>query len=193
MAQTGPWLRGDAESRFDRLYESHYQAIYAYALRRTRATHEVPDLVAEVFTTAWRRMATVPKPPEDMLWLYGVARRVVSQHHRGHRRRDRLDVRLRGTSMAPEAPESASDNSSHLRLTGLIDALSPRDREVVRLIAWEQLDHAQVAYLLGCTPNAVAIRWHRSVKFLRDHFDDAVADSAESPQVCLDALRIQEM
>ena len=127
MAHAGPWLPGDAENRFARLYESHYQAIYAYALRRTRAPHEVPDLVAEVFTTAWRRLATVPNPPEDVLWLYGVARRVVSQHHRGRQRRDRLDVRLRGTATAPEVPELASDSSRHLGLIRLVESLRPRD------------------------------------------------------------------
>jgi len=189
MSPGGPGLLTDDESRFDRLYENHYQRIYAYALRRTHAPHDVPDLVADVFTTAWRRIAKVPDPPEDVLWLYGVARRVVSQHRRGLQRRSRLDNRLQRLPFALHTPD-ASDGSPDLRLTGLVDSLRPRDREVVRLIAWEQLDHAQVAYLLGCSTNAVAIRWHRSVKFLRDHLRDTDAEAlAESPEVPLNELR----
>jgi hypothetical protein len=35
----------------------------------------VPDIVAEIFTTAWRRLGDVPDLPLDKLRLYGTARR----------------------------------------------------------------------------------------------------------------------
>ncbi|MEO7229495.1 MAG: sigma-70 region 4 domain-containing protein, partial [Candidatus Limnocylindrales bacterium] len=40
--------------------------------------------------------------------------------------------------------------------------LRPGDQEVLRLVAWEDLDHAQIATVLGITANAVAIRLHRA-------------------------------
>jgi RNA polymerase sigma factor (sigma-70 family) len=178
MSEGGSGQLTEDESRFDQLYEEYYQRIYAYALRRTVALDDVADLAADVFTTAWRRIAKVPDPPEDLLWLYGVARNVLSQHHRGRRRRHRLDSRLRGSPLAVvDRPGGALDYSPDPHLGEVVDSLRPRDREVVRLIAWEELDHAQVAHLLGCSTNAVAIRWHRSIKVLRDRLRDPDAEA----------------
>jgi hypothetical protein len=56
--------RGVRERRFERLYDAHYQAIAGYVLRRV-AAHEADDVIAQVFTVAWRRFDQVPAPPGD--------------------------------------------------------------------------------------------------------------------------------
>ena len=46
-----------------------------------------------------------------------------------------------------------------------LDALAvlrEADREILRLVAWEALSHAEIAASLGITVNAVAIRIHRA-------------------------------
>ena len=63
-----------AERRFEALYAAHYQAIAGYVLRRV-AADEADDVIAQVFTVAWRRFGEVPAPPGDRLWLFGVARK----------------------------------------------------------------------------------------------------------------------
>jgi hypothetical protein len=46
--------RGVRERTFEALYAAHYQAIAGYVLRRV-AAHEADDVIAQVFTVAWRR------------------------------------------------------------------------------------------------------------------------------------------
>ena len=83
----------DSLQRFEVLYKSCYQAIYAYVWRRIAdGRDDVPDLVAEVFVVAWRRMDAIPWPPRDRLWLYGVARRVVLDHQRRAARSGQSEV-----------------------------------------------------------------------------------------------------
>ena len=53
------------------------------------------DVLAETFLAAWRRLDQVPPAGEDRLWLYGTARRVLANHHRGQRRRLALADRLK--------------------------------------------------------------------------------------------------
>jgi RNA polymerase sigma-70 factor (ECF subfamily) len=72
----------DLEARFDGLYRAHFRAVLAYVARRERSSADAADLTAEVFAVAWRRIEAVPEPPDDILWLYGTARRVVSDHAR---------------------------------------------------------------------------------------------------------------
>src|SRR5215469_9083439 len=84
----------ERRDRFAAVYQAHHAAILGYALRRTRAPEDAADVIAETFLTAWRRLEEVPPEPEARLWLYGVARRVLANHHRGERRRSALTERL---------------------------------------------------------------------------------------------------
>lgn len=45
--------------------------------------------------------------------------------------------------------------------------LRPADQEVLRLAAWEECTTAEIADVLGCTPNAAAVRLHRARARLR--------------------------
>lgn len=147
----------DASSRaaFEALFEQHHRAILAYCLRRSRSATDAEDLAAETFTVAWRRFADVPADARP--WLYAVARRILANHHRGTGRWERLLDRLRGQ---PPTLEAAPPGGG-LALDALAD-LSDDDQELLKLVAWEELSHAEIAATLSITPNAVAIRLHRA-------------------------------
>lgn len=149
-------MLGDPEATFTALFDAHFDAVLAYARRRTAQLSDAEDLVAETFTVAWRRLDRLPEREEDRLpWLYGVARRVLANQRRGILRRLRLVDRLRA-AIGPPSPTSAADLASALA------SLPERDQEVLRLVAWEGLSHADAGVVLGISPNAVAIRVHRA-------------------------------
>lgn len=77
---------GDRQGRFEQVYDAYSGLILAYAVRRTSDPADAADIVSEVFTVAWRRIEDVPAGEQTRPWLYGVARRVLSRHHRGNRR-----------------------------------------------------------------------------------------------------------
>jgi RNA polymerase sigma factor (sigma-70 family) len=170
----------DDRSIFERLYEEHFEAIYAYVLRRAGSA-DTADLVADVFATAWRRIAVVPAPPDSRMWLYGVARRVVSQSYRTNARRVHLNVKLGRNvpSVARDEPSEPSD--LEVKVRGLLESLKDDDRELVTLIAWDGLTHAEVAVILGCSVNAIGIRWHRALKRLRRDLGAELMDSPHRP------------
>ncbi|RPH35500.1 MAG: sigma-70 family RNA polymerase sigma factor, partial [Chloroflexi bacterium] len=43
-----------------------------------------------------------------------------------------------------------------------LSRLSASDQELLRLVAWEELSHAEIAEVMGISVNAVAIRLHRA-------------------------------
>src|SRR5664280_111815 len=102
------------------------------------------DVAAETFTVAWRRMEQLPAEP--LPWLYGVARRVLANELRSQHRRDRLTSRIELAASVAGVPTVQPDHalevttSAHIRAT--IAKLSPRDQEVLQLIAWEDLECA---------------------------------------------------
>jgi RNA polymerase sigma factor (sigma-70 family) len=158
----------DPERRFRALYTAYYPAMLAYAIRRTDVSHDAADVVADIFTIAWRRLDQVPAAPADRLWLYGVAQRVVAGRRRSARRVRNLTSRLRAEQAVAAPQQAGGRDPARDHLIGALDRLSPAEREALQLVLWEQLSHAEAAQVLGCSVNAVTIRVHRAKARLRD-------------------------
>jgi RNA polymerase sigma-70 factor (ECF subfamily) len=158
--------RGGRERRFEALYAAHYQAIAGYVLRRV-AAHEADDVIAQVFTVAWRRFDQVPAPPGDRLWLFGVARNIVANQRRSERRRLHLQARLSQDAVITGSL-GATPHSFAAQVRAAINALRPADREALQLVLWDELSHAEAAAVLGCSPNAFELRYRRARNAVRD-------------------------
>jgi RNA polymerase sigma factor (sigma-70 family) len=165
MAQADrAWER--RKESFEALYVQHYPAIYAYVHRRLLGLGaEVTDVVADVFSVAWRRLDEVPEPPGDRLWLYAVARRCVARARRSGWRRWRLQARL--AEEARVATDALNDDTRVSLVRDAMDRLRPVDREVLQLVMWEGLTHVEAAQVLDCSTNAVGVRLHRARKRLQ--------------------------
>jgi RNA polymerase sigma factor (sigma-70 family) len=152
--------------RFRSLYEANYHLILGYALRRAD-DEEAADVVAETFLVAWRRLADVPDGEFARLWLYGTARRVLANRRRAERRRIRLAARVRAAATTTHEPE--------LDAGGAVAAAFARvpavQRELLALVAWEELDSSAIAAVLGCSTTAARIRLHRARRRLADELE----------------------
>jgi RNA polymerase sigma-70 factor (ECF subfamily) len=153
----------DRKTRFEEIYAATYEPILGYVLRRCSSPEDAADVVAETFTVAWRRFEEMPAGESARLWLYGVARRVLANHWRGESRR-----RLRTTGLRHELrDEIAAVGEDPLNAPAIGQAfreLSDDDRELLRLVAWEGLDHSAIAAVLGCSQGAARVRLHRARK-----------------------------
>jgi RNA polymerase sigma factor (sigma-70 family) len=148
------------KKRFEALYEAYHGAVLGYVLRRTANPEDAADVMAETFMTSWRRLNEVPSGQEARPWLYGVARRVLANYHRGERRRSALADRLRtDLAVSYRPPELAGEP---VRIAAAFRRLPDEQRELLALDAWEGLDNGEIAVVLGCSRNAVRIRMHRA-------------------------------
>ena len=167
-----------AAERFEALYTGSYQEITGYVRRRV-PPDAADDVVAQVFTVAWRRFGQVPGPPQDRLWLFGVARNCAAEHHRAATRRLRLRTRL---SQEPAAvahvPGPGGPDHDPGPVLAALASLKPRDREALQLVLWDELSHAEAAAVLGCTVNAFELRYRRARNRVRDAIAAAWADAA---------------
>ncbi|MET7739388.1 sigma-70 family RNA polymerase sigma factor [Streptomyces sp. NPDC005385] len=151
------------DESFAAAYREHYWAVSRYVARRLDGrSSDVEEVVAEVFTVAWRRRNDLPATP--LPWLYGVARHCLANAVRGYGRRRRLLDRIGNDENAQgrhvvQGPDAGSPADwVHEALA----RLSPADQEVLRLTAWEELGPEEIAVALGCGSRAAAMRLHRA-------------------------------
>jgi len=172
--------RGQREESFERLFDAFYRDITAYVARRI-ATKDVDDVVAKVFAVAWRRFERIPEPPDDRLWLFGVARRCLSDHRRSGKRQLRLQIRLTNESDAAPSPSYSTDVDPRLELVlSAMASLAPADREALQLVLWEEMTHAQAATILNCTTNAFEIRYRRARNTVKDRVEKGTSESLKA-------------
>jgi RNA polymerase sigma-70 factor, ECF subfamily len=154
--------------RFQELWRRHHGGVFAYALRRLGDEHAAEDVVAETFLVAWRRRDAVPNPTRP--WLLGVARKQLANRCRGDQRRAALTAKV-ARSAERRIGEPASDPTT--ALAAAFNALSPSDREVLGLVAWDELKPREAAAVLDVTPALFSVRLHRARRRLRERLDAA--------------------
>ena len=159
------------------LIAAHAGALAAYAARRV-PSHEVDDVLAEVFAAAWQHRDRVPEPA--LPWLYRTASHHVLHTWRRRSRADRLAARLLAEPAGrvdDHADQVAAQMDDHDQVREALASLTPRDAEVLRLATWEGLDTDELAYVLGCTRTAAKVRLHRA----RRRFTSALLTRDSSP------------
>lgn len=163
-----------AAQRFVELFDDHHGSVSRYVHRRV-GRDAAQDVVAEVFLTAWRHLDRAPAAP--LPWLYRIAGNAIANHGRAEQRRSRLITRIascdydahsslwQGGDPAPAVAEAD-------RVAVALRQLSPRDREALRLIAWEDLSVADAAAAMGCSLAAMKVRLHRARRRLVRALDE---------------------
>jgi RNA polymerase sigma factor (sigma-70 family) len=148
--------------RFYELWRHHHGEVLAYALRRLGNEHAAEEVVADTFLVAWRRRDSVPNPTRP--WLLGVARKQLANRRRGDQRRAALIAKV-AASAEPVIGGPPSDLSAVL--AAAFNSLSVSDREVLALVAWDELKPREAAAVLNMTPALFSVRLHRARRRLR--------------------------
>jgi hypothetical protein len=90
----------------------------------------------------------VPARADPLPWLLGIARRVLANRRRGERRLVALRDRL--VTVTPSAPvDEPSGYGLDPGVEVALRSLSERDREILLLVAWDRLEPARAARVLG--------------------------------------------
>lgn len=123
------------------------------------------DLVAEAFARAWLSWRRVRTHPAPRAWVLRTALNTHVSWWRRRRREVPVDVLAEGQGPPdmPEPPFSGLD----ARLVAAIRELPPRQREVIALRVFLDLDTTATAAALGVAPSTVATHLNRALGALR--------------------------
>ena len=157
------WLEPE---RFAVLFDRHAPHIHRYLARRA-GRQVADDLVAETFLTAFAKRDRFDLGYSDARpWLYGIATNLVGQQRRDEARQYRI---IQCAVAEPEIPDHAdrvaagvTAQAMRALLDAALAALPAGDRDVLLLIAWEQLTYQEVSRALAIPAGTVRSRLHRA-------------------------------
>ena len=175
VIETLPPGRTDAETaweRFEALYRSSRDDLYAYVATLLRDPAAAEDVTALAFERAYRRRRTFDRRRgEERAWLFGIARNAAL---------DELRRRARIARMAAEPQDQAGAHAADdpedvaLRRTAVRAALarlSAREREVVALKFHAGMANTELARVLGVSETAAGTLLYRTMQKLRKACD----------------------
>lgn len=162
---------GDREA-FDEIVKATYAETYTLALRLMGNEEDARDVVQEAYFRAFRGLKRFRGDAQFSTWMYRITANCAATHL-GRRSKHRHEELLDDDPVVDERPTydpQAQSEATALRqrLTGALEALPPKLRQVVVLRDIYDLPHEAIAAELGISETAAKVRLHRARKKLRE-------------------------
>lgn len=173
-----PAVRCDAEV-VSAWFDEHAPSLGSYAARRVGPSL-ARDIVAETFRIACEQYDQFdPSRGAERAWLFGIATNLIRRHWRTEERRLRIQAhasRIDSTRGDPllRVDERLDASRQYQRVVDAVAELDPEDRDLLVLIAWEQMTSREVAAVLGIPAGTVRSR----LKRIRTHLAENVPEGA---------------
>jgi RNA polymerase sigma-70 factor (ECF subfamily) len=166
-----PRARHEREVIFRDLLGAHRDRLYRFVLRHIGHAAEAEDLAQQAFVEAARTYEHFRGESQLSTWLYGIAMNLVRNHlsrapHRVHR--------FEGESALDDQACPSADPEQQCAMTELVrllehelNGLMPEMREVLLLVALDDMSYEDAAALLSVPIGTVRSRVSRARAHLR--------------------------
>jgi RNA polymerase sigma-70 factor (sigma-E family) len=168
---------GDRDEAFGEYVAGRAEAMRATAYLLCGDWHHAEDIVQTAFTKlylAWNRVAR-----HDVLDAY--VRRIVARTYLDEQRRGWRRERVTATVPEPAAAPAGSPEDRIVLLRALT-GVPPRQRAVLVLRYWEDLDVEATARALGCSSGTVKSQANRGLQTLRALLEPAASAPRDGAQ-----------
>jgi len=169
--ETDLWdrFRQGERAAYAEIYFTHYEALLNYGRRFTLDLALIEDAIQDLFVELWQYHATLSATTSIRFYLLRALRNQLSQ---------RLVPPSASTGAEPfEVEYSFEQRWIELQeeeekwrvLQGAINQLTPRQREVLYLRFFNDLDYPEVAAVMGLSYQATRNQVYLALKALREH------------------------
>jgi len=142
-----------------------------YARALTRDRERADDLVQDCLERAWSRFHLWRRPDNLRAWLFTIMHNLHANHVRRAKSRPittSLDL-IEGSQRLPAVRPAQEDNLETRGIAAALELLPEQQRQVLLLVALEQLSYEEVAKILHIPIGTVMSRLSRARERLRRH------------------------
>jgi RNA polymerase sigma-70 factor (ECF subfamily) len=156
-------------TKFDALYELHFERVYYFLARRVHDRATAEDLTSDVFHKALANLATYQwRGAPFAAWLFRIASNALAdQYKRASREQSSSDNPQNPDEHPDLSPHDLETIDYHARLFRLVDHLPAVQRQVIRERFVEQRSIREIADRLNKTEGAVKQLQFRALQTLR--------------------------
>ena len=153
-------IAGADREAFAALYERHAERILRFAMRIVRTLHLAEEVLQETMMAVWNEADRFEGRSKATTWILGIARNLAHSLLR----REARGTRELDPPAISEDPSPSTERA--VLIEDAVRRLSPRLREVLHLVFYEELTLREVAEILGIPEGTVKSRMHHARKAL---------------------------
>jgi RNA polymerase sigma-70 factor, ECF subfamily len=168
--------QADDDSSFCELLERNRNVVVNYLSRMVTNRAIAEELAQDVFVRIYRSRQTYEPTAKFSTWLYRITTNVALNHFRDEKRSQNdvsLDVedashtRRTALDQAPLIEDCLVREVVRAQIRRAVRSLPPKQRAAIIMHKYEEMDYAQIAKVLRCTPSAVKALMFRAYETLR--------------------------
>jgi RNA polymerase sigma-70 factor, ECF subfamily len=169
-------VQGDDDASFGLLMERHRTPLVQHLSRLVQNPAVAEELAQDVFLRIHRSRQKWEPSAKFTTWLFRISTNVAYNHFRDekyHNRNVSLDREIPNSRKRDFADGSRGAEKSMVEdvrvreIRAAISGLPFKQRAAVLMHKYEEMDYAQIAGVLGCTPSAVKALMFRAYESLR--------------------------
>jgi RNA polymerase sigma-70 factor (ECF subfamily) len=154
------------------LVSQYAGTLYRVAFSVLRNAADAEDAVQEAFLRVLRHRDTLGEVRDQRVWLIRIVWNIVLDRKRRAKTRPETDdvaelARVL-TSNGLSAEQIASAAQHHAHVLAQVERLPTKEREVLMLSAFEELNSVEIAEVLGITESSVRSRLFRARNLMAD-------------------------
>ncbi len=153
---------GDEEA-FEKVHKRFAARMFCAALRMLGHRHDAEDTVQQVFAEFFRASARLTEVNDLSAYLFSSLRRAAHKTATRTRRQPIADTEL-AADTAVMTSECTVESSHNERLGRCLARLPLKQREIIALKIDGDLTFAQIAEVLGVSPNTAASRYRLALE-----------------------------
>lgn len=148
------------------LVSQYAGTLYRVAFSVLRNTSDAEDAVQEAFLRVLRHRDTLADIRDQRVWLIRIVWNIVLDRKRRAKTRPETDDVAELARVLPSGGLSAEERAAaaqhHAHVLGCVEQLPAKERQVLMLSAFEELNSVEIATVLGITESSVRSRLFRA-------------------------------
>jgi RNA polymerase sigma-70 factor (ECF subfamily) len=160
------------EATLAALVDQYAGTLYRVAFSVLRNSADAEDAVQEAFLRVLRHRDTLDEVRDPRVWLIRIVWNIVLDRKRRAKTRPETDDVSELARVLPSdglsAEELASAAQHHAHVLSCVERLPAKEREVILLSAFEELNSVEIASVLEITESSVRSRLFRARNLMAD-------------------------
>ena len=170
-------LKKDDMKAFDIIYKKYSRRLYGFVFRYIKQEADTEEIVQDVFIKIWKSRTKIDVSSSFESFLFTIAHNATVNLLKKRATEQKYVEHVKSLQIINESYELTDEihyKELKQKFLGLVDELSPRQKEIFQLSREEGLSNKEIADKLGISIQTVKNHLVTTLSFLRNKLDNGL-------------------